>query len=121
MEPYLSLDIHTKFIKQFSKFRCSAHNLLVERGRHIGTSYRQRVCPLCSLHEIEDEYHFAFICHLYSEIRLWYLPDKYKYCRPFFELFHDEIKKKKKKKKKRTHYVLCNELHSLCIFEKRGT
>ena len=82
METYLSLDIPTKFIKQFSKFRCSAHNLLVERGRHIGIPYQQRICPFCSLNEIEDEYHFVFICPLYSEIRLRYLPDKYKYCRP---------------------------------------
>ena len=55
METYLSLDIPTKFIKQFSKFRCSAHNLLVERGRHIGIPYQQHICPFCSLNEIGDE------------------------------------------------------------------
>lgn len=66
-ELYLSLDIPTQFVTMFSKFRCSSHKLLVETGRHSGIPYQQRICKFCTLHEIEDEYHFTFVCPLYSD------------------------------------------------------
>ena len=90
MESYLSLDIPTKFIATFSKCRCSAHKHSVETG----ILYQQRIYPFCPLHEIKDEYHFAFICPLCSDIGLMHLPDKYKYCRPSLELFYEMMRLK---------------------------
>ena len=87
-ETYLSLDISSKYIRTFSKFRCAAHNILVETGRHTG------ICSFCPLHEIEDEYHFVLICLLYSDVRDLYFPDKYKHCTPSLELFYEMMKSK---------------------------
>ena len=90
----LSLDIYSKYIGTFSKFRCSAHNLLVEPGRYTGIPYQQRVCSFCPLHEIEEEYHFVFICPLYSDVRDLYFPEKCKHCTTSLELFYEMMKSK---------------------------
>ena len=36
VEKYLSLDIPYKFRNALAKFRCSAHSLMIEKGRHSG-------------------------------------------------------------------------------------
>lgn len=37
----------------------------------------ERVCQLCVLKDIEDEYHFHFICPLCSTLRTRYIPEYY--------------------------------------------
>ena len=76
-ENYLSLDIPAKYIHTFSKFRCSSHKLFVETGRHRDIPYHHRICSLCTLNQIEDEFHFMCICPLYSDVRERYFPNKY--------------------------------------------
>ena len=93
-ESYLSLNISSKCIRTFSKFRCSAHNLLVETGRLTGIPYQQRICSFCPLHEIEDECRFVFICPLYSDVSDLYFPEKYKRSTPSQELFYEMMKSK---------------------------
>ena len=93
-EKYLSLDIPAKYIHTFSKFRCSSHKLFVETGRHRDISYQQRICSLCTLHEIEDEFHFMCICPLYSDVRERFFPNKYKYCRMSLDMFYEMMKTK---------------------------
>jgi hypothetical protein len=36
VERYLSLDLAYKYRRAFSNFRCSCHNLMVEKDRRIG-------------------------------------------------------------------------------------
>ena len=72
-ENYLSLDIPAKYIHTFSKFRCSSHKLFVETDRHRDIPYQQRICSLCTLHEIENEF-CVHICPLYSGVREQYFP-----------------------------------------------
>jgi hypothetical protein len=43
--------------KLLTKFRISAHNLNIEKGRYIGTKVEDRICNLCK-NNIEDEVHF---------------------------------------------------------------
>ena len=100
-ETYLSLDMSSKYIRTFSKFRCSAHHLFVETGQHTGIPYQQRICPFCTLHEIEDEYHFVFICPLYADLRVLYFPEKYTYCRPSLDIFYEMMKSK-------NGYIICH-------------
>ena len=57
------------------KLRCTAHNLLVETGRHNNTEYENRLCSLCDLLQIEDEFHFVMICPFYTTLREIYLPN----------------------------------------------
>ena len=60
-----------------------------ETDQHTGIPNQQCVCSFCPLYEIEDEYHFVFICPLYSNVRDLYFPDKYKYCTQSLELFYE--------------------------------
>ena len=53
----------------FTKLRISAHNLMIEKGRHLKMQAHDRVCKLCDLNVIEDEFHFMMICPFYSTLR----------------------------------------------------
>ncbi|MES9883146.1 MAG: reverse transcriptase family protein [Sedimenticola sp.] len=55
--------------KTLSRFRLSAHSLAIETGRYNRTDRRDRVCAMCELNVIEDEYHLILICPKYSELR----------------------------------------------------
>ena len=52
-----------------TKFRVSAHNLLIETGRHHNIKAEDRICKHCNLNEIEDEKHFLIECPLYTLLR----------------------------------------------------
>ena len=69
LEPYLSLISNPKVRKTFSQFRVSNHKPNIERGRYENIAREQRICKLCQTHEIENEFHFAFKCEKYKEIR----------------------------------------------------
>ena len=53
-----------------SRLRLSAHNLAIEKGRHFSIPTDKRFCNICNTQEIEDEFHFLFSCHKYSNHRL---------------------------------------------------
>ncbi|CAC5388846.1 unnamed protein product [Mytilus coruscus] len=46
------------------KLRLSAHNLAIEKGRHLGLPTNERVCNVCKSGEVEDENHFL----LFSQV-----------------------------------------------------
>ncbi len=50
--------------KAMTKFRISAHNLAIERGRYTRppTPVNDRICSFCSGNVIEDEFHFLMTC-----------------------------------------------------------
>ena len=60
-----------------SKNRLSSHDLKIETGRHNKTERKNRICDLCSLNDIEDEFHFTLICPIYKDLRLKYSPRFY--------------------------------------------
>ena len=53
-----------------SRFRCSAHELMIEEGRFRGIERGLRMCPLCPINIFEDEYHFLLVCLVYREIKI---------------------------------------------------
>ncbi len=63
MENYLIL-VRNDHCKAMAKFRISAHNLAIERGRYARppTPVNDRICSFCSGNVIEDEYHFLMTC-----------------------------------------------------------
>ena len=71
----------TTYRNAVAKLRLSAHNLLIEIGRHRNIIRNERICLLCTLNEVEDEYHFLLICPAYNELRHLYLK-KYYYNSP---------------------------------------
>jgi hypothetical protein len=68
-ESYLDVIVNTKWRLALTKFRVSAHRLMIELGRRTRTAVEQRLCPKCSLSQVEDEWHFLSVCPLYSEPR----------------------------------------------------
>ena len=46
----------------FAKFRCSAHNLMIEQGRFINVERSYIICQFCNINCIEDKYHFLLVC-----------------------------------------------------------
>lgn len=70
-ENYLSWGDYRKR-KILTKFRISAHDLEIEKGRHSGIKLNQRLCKLCSL-EVEDEVHFLLKCPKLDIIRTSHL------------------------------------------------
>ena len=51
------------------KLRIGRHNLPVETGRYDKIPLDERICPLCSGSEIEDETHLLLDCQRYSSMR----------------------------------------------------
>ena len=90
---YIKFDLPLKFRISLSKLRCSAHNLLVETGRHSNLDYENRICRLCNLNKIEDEFHFVTECPFYSDIRNTHMPtllNTNMSLETFYNLFHGQ-------------------------------
>jgi len=56
-----------KHRNSLSRFRCSAHRLEIEDGRHRKIPKENRLCKLCNMHQVEDKYHFVLLCPSYID------------------------------------------------------
>lgn len=70
LETFLTKDLTFEHRKALSKFRCSDHTLLIEVGRHKGLQVEQRLCKMCQLNLVEDEFHFLTMCPAYDNLRI---------------------------------------------------
>lgn len=52
-----------------AKFRCGILQLRIESGRYVNLKVDDRICQMCSLHNVEDEIHFLCTCPFYVDIR----------------------------------------------------
>ena len=52
-----------------AKFCLSAHNLLIETIPHKHIVRNQGICSMCTLNEVEDEYHFLLICKIIDKFK----------------------------------------------------
>ena len=43
--------------------------MLIEHGRYQQIPREERICKQCSNDSVEDEFHFAFQCHKYDNLR----------------------------------------------------
>ena len=68
MEDYLTI-LPAEHRRVFTRFRISAHNLAIERGRYTRppTPIEERTCKHCP--QVEDESHVLMQCTEYSEQR----------------------------------------------------
>ena len=60
-EKYLILLSQT-LRKNMSKFRLNNHRLPIQQGRTLNVPLVERICTLCNLGEIGDEFHYLFVC-----------------------------------------------------------
>ena len=75
VEKYLFIDLSYTCRKRLANFRCSGHNLQIERGRHTNIEREYRFCPAClnrNVYVIEDIFHFFMTCPLYKDLRAIY-------------------------------------------------
>ena len=92
------LDIVPKNLRYFlTKLRLSSHPLRIETGRYGRNRVDRhlRYCTLCDKNDIEDEYHFLFVCPAYNEIRKRFMNRQF-YVRPNFIKFCEMFKSEKK-------------------------
>ena len=73
------------------KFRLGNHKLPIVKGRFLNIAKEERVCNLCNLNLIGDEFHYLFMCSHFNNERTQYLK-KYFYMRPntfkMYQLFN---------------------------------
>ena len=74
---YLKNTLPVYLTRILAKLRCSAHELKVEKGKHSGTPYLQRICVFCRNNQIEDEFHFVLQCPFFHDLRIRYIPQRY--------------------------------------------
>ena len=77
LQPYLQKPIALKYKHILSKYRLSAHSLSIETGRYHHIDRNNRICSLCNMNILENEYHFVQIKH-YNVIVLWLINTKIK-------------------------------------------
>ena len=75
MEKYVESISNDKLRSELAAFRLSAHNLDIERGRHINVPRENRICRLYSMSMVESELYFLLVCPRYSDIRRDLLPN----------------------------------------------
>jgi hypothetical protein len=69
LEEYLTTIKNPCQRRLYTKLRISNHKLLIECGRYQQIPKEERICRHCNLNSIEDEFHFAFECQKYENIR----------------------------------------------------
>ena len=96
-EQYLS-KLPLKLALELCKYRTCNMNLPIEKGRWINIPRNERLCQLCNVSEIGDEFHYLFTCQDSTIIyyrnclipRYYYIfPNTYK----FNKLFNSQNKK----------------------------
>jgi hypothetical protein len=94
LEKYFSL-LPSDLVYSLCKFRCISHKLPIEHGRFLNIDRSDRICDLCSVGEIGDEFHYIFNCNFFNDERKKYIPEnvyKVKNVNSFFNLFNSEDK-----------------------------
>ena len=76
-EKYISCVSIETYRVALSRFRCSAHKLMIEEDRYRNIGRMHRLCQYCNMNIIEDEFHFLLVCPAYRDIRISILPKYY--------------------------------------------
>jgi hypothetical protein len=59
-----------------AKLRTSNHRLPTELGRHNDIHRKDHPSHLCQLADIGDEFHYFWVCNVFSNLRMKLLPKK---------------------------------------------
>ena len=69
LQSYLKKAVDNQYLKDIARIRLSSHRLNVETGRYQNIDRRNRLCTLCNLEDIEDEFHFILKCPHFEALR----------------------------------------------------
>ena len=76
LENYLvKLDLHDRI--NLCKFRCSNSRIPTVAGRYNNIEYEHRICSLCNMGDIGDEYHYTMLCPYFKNDRKKLIDSKY--------------------------------------------
>jgi hypothetical protein len=69
----------------YTKFRCRSSRIPIESGICSGIQRQDRLCSLCAINEVGDEFHYIFICPFFKNDRIlllenyfWHSPSAFK-------------------------------------------
>ncbi len=65
--------MNRKHRSYLAQYRCGILLLSIETGRWGSIPLEDRICKMCDILVVEDEYHFIFHCSLYNNIRYIFL------------------------------------------------
>ena len=68
-ENYVLFNLPKKKRSLCAQIRGGILPLHIETGRYVGLDEADRICQMCELNEIENEYHFVLYCPLYERVR----------------------------------------------------
>ena len=77
LQYYLKISMPDCYTILITRFRVSAHTLLTEKGRYHNIDSGKRICQMCDMNDVEDEYNFILKCPFYTNLRHLY---NKKYC-----------------------------------------
>ena len=66
------------------KFKCANHKLPIVTGRYEGLPVDERICTLCDIPDVGDEFHYLFKCNYFNDLRTRCLNTQY-YIHPNME------------------------------------
>ena len=69
VEPYVTMHMARAYRAALAKLRCGILPLEIEVGRYHNIPEDQRLCKLCDMQSVENEYHFLFDCPAYEDHR----------------------------------------------------
>lgn len=69
VESYVKYYMHKRRRSLLAQFRLGILPLRIETGRYSNTPADERICQMCNLNSVEDEYHFVMNCPLYDDLR----------------------------------------------------
>ena len=75
------LKLPKKYVYILCKFKCANHHLPIVKGRYTDTPVHERTCPLCTINDIGDEFHYLFNCTFFMAQRVKYIM-RYYYTQP---------------------------------------
>ena len=76
LESYL-INMNKKDRITFCRFRCGNHRLPITSGRYENRQRNMRLCTLCNLQSIGDEFHYIFVCPYFAKERKFHLKRYY--------------------------------------------
>lgn len=64
LEKYVTMDIPKPHRSVLAQFRCGVSPIRIETGRFRGEEVNDRLCIICSVEAIEDEFHFFITLYI---------------------------------------------------------
>ena len=71
------LKLPKRYAYALAKFKCVNHHMPNVTGRYLDIPYAERICTLCQIYDIGDEFHYLFICENFATERTRYIKRYY--------------------------------------------